>query len=136
MNNKSKIPSWKFWDWKSIRNISVISSVIIGGAFALIFTSKWIGTKDHEEYTATNKALILDVQAIKYIDLTLTGNKMRLHGFEITYAYKIKGTKYQGKYFTKNKNLAATIKEKVGHEIQIKYKPENPKKSIIHLKKP
>lgn len=136
MNNKSKIPSWRFWDWKSIRNISVISIVIIGGAFALIFTSKWIGTKDHEEYTATNKALILDVQAIKYIDLTLTGNKMRLHGFEITYTYKIEETKYQGKYFTKNKNLVASIKEKVGHEIQIKYKPENPKKSIIHLKKP
>ena len=48
---------------------------------------------------------------------------MRLHGFEITFVYKIEGTKYQEKYFTKSKKFAASIKEKVGHEIQIKYIP-------------
>lgn len=129
----SDIPNWKFWDWTSIRRIFSIFFVIIGGGFVFIYGTDWFRSSDLGNLTETTQAIILDVKPLKYVDLTLEGNKMRLHGFEVTYQYKIDTHVFTHTYFTKSKSIALEAQEKMGKHILIKYDPKQPENSSLRL---
>lgn len=135
MKKKTFIPNWKFWDWKSIKRIALIVFIISVGCLALIYSSNWLTSRNQEKHTEITNAIILDVQPIKYVDLTVTGNKMRLHGYEVTYQYKVDTISYVGRYFTKSFNIALDAKQKIDQNILVKYNPDRPKKSILYIEK-
>lgn len=98
-----------------------------------IYGTDWFRSSDLGNLTETTQAIILDVKPLKYVDLTLEGNKIRLHGFEVTYQYKIDTHVFTHTYFTKSKSIALEAQEKMGKHILIKYDPKQPENSSLRL---
>lgn len=122
---------WMFWDWKSIKRVILLLITISAVAVSLIYLASWNQTRKELEKTTPTSAILKEVHPIKYIDLTLTGNKMKLHGFNIVYEYRLNTVLYEGKYFTKKQNVALKASEKIGDSVSIKYDPNNPDKSTL-----
>lgn len=133
----NKLPSYKFWDWKSIIRTCIVLLVL--GFVVLFFLnySDWKRNQKSKNFSEETTGIVIDYVANEYISMSVTGNKLSTLSYEVTYQITVNGKQYvsHDKLVSSPKVQYFINKVEAGNnECIVKYDAKNPSNNQLVLK--